>query len=79
MQDSADVKSFGFFGFLDFWSFTFLDFWILGFWGFWIFGFLDFWIFGFLEFEIFDMCSVFLLFCVLFVCCAWLLLYICSF
>ena len=26
-----------------------------------------------LEFGIFDMCSVFLLFCVLFVCCAWLL------
>ena len=38
-----------------------------------------FWIFGILEFEFFDMCSVCVLFCVLFVCCAWLLVYICSF
>ena len=54
-------------------------FWIFGFLDFWIFRFLDFWGFGIWEFETFDMCSGFLLFCVLFVCCAWLLVYICSF
>ena len=45
MQDSVDVKGFGF---LDFWIFGFLDFWIFG-----IFGFLDFWILGFWDFGIF--------------------------
>ena len=66
------------FGCLDFGMFGFLDF-----------KFLDFGNIGFLEFLsslilafwgviFFDLCSVFLLFCVLCVCCAWLLVYICS-
>ena len=41
--------------------------------------FLDFWMFGCLEFWISDICNAFWWVCILFVCCALLLVYICSF
>ena len=44
LQDSVDVKSFGFFGFLDFRIFKLFEFWN--------FGFLDFWILGSFVFPV---------------------------
>ena len=70
LRKSKKSKTFYIYGILQ----LFLDFWIFGFLDFWIFGCLEFW-----SLRFFEMCSVFLLFYVLFVCCAWLLVYMCNF
>ena len=71
MFGCLDIWIFGFLDFLDFEIFRFLDFWM--------FGFLVFWLLEFWSLRFFDMYNVCLLFCVLFVCCAWLLVYIYDF
>ena len=60
--------------------FGFLEFWMFGFWSFGFWDFLDVLAFGFLDFLIFVLFVLFvLLFCILFPCCALLLVHICSF